>query len=202
MIRIVKSDFIKSAVLPEHYVHNSFRDIAFVGKSNVGKSSLINTLLNRKQIAKISGTPGKTKVINFYKVEFRTKDEFEGWVNFVDLPGYGYAKVSKKDRNSWEKMIELYFQQRIELKGVVLLIDIRHDKDVKDELMLNMLIQYKIPYILVATKSDKIGKTKINAQMKKLLQSYQILAEKMIPVSSKSKTGMPQLIQWIEDQLL
>ncbi len=197
MITIHESEFLKSAVLPEHYVNNSYCDIAFVGKSNVGKSSLINALLNRKKIAKVSSTPGKTRNINFFKVRFKNEDNEEGFVNFVDLPGYGYAKISKKERESWKKMLALYFTNRIELKGVILLVDVRHPKNEKDEMMLSMLKQYQIPFLIAATKSDKIG-TKTLSSVQKLAKSFLIDKQQITAVSSKTKKGLPAIITWIE----
>jgi GTP-binding protein len=197
MFSFYESEFIKSAVLPEHYAHNSFCDIAFAGKSNVGKSSLINALLNRKQIAKVSSTPGKTRNINFFKVRFKNAENIEGFINFVDLPGYGYAKISKKERDSWKQMLELYFTNRIELKGVVLLIDIRHPKDEKDEMMLALLQQFDIPFLIVATKADKIG-TKAVTAINRFSADFHIEKEQITAVSSKTKKGLPALFHWIE----
>jgi GTP-binding protein len=201
MIVITESEFIKSAVKPEHYVFNSFSDFAFVGKSNVGKSSLINALLNRKKIAKISSTPGKTKLIQFFKVRYKKDALHDGFVNFVDLPGYGYAKVSKKERESWKKMLSLYFTNRPELKGVVLLIDIRHTKDLKDEMMVEMLRLHSIPFLLVATKADKIG-TKAESAIKKLAIEFQVEATQIISVSSKTKKGLAKILDWMEKRML
>jgi GTP-binding protein len=197
MITIHESEFIKSAVVPEQYVHNSYCDIAFVGKSNVGKSSLINALLNRKKIAKVSSTPGKTRIINFFKVRYKNEENQEGFINFVDLPGYGYAKISKKERESWKKMLDLYFTNRIELKGVILLVDIRHPKDLKDEMMLSMLKNHNIPFLITATKADKIG-TKANRALTNLQQEFQIKEKQIKAVSSKTKKGLAEIISWIE----
>ena len=109
MIRIVDSVFIKSAVKPADYPPIEFTDIAFVGRSNVGKSSMINTILQRKMIAKVSSTPGKTRLINFFKIRFKDASQNDGYVTLVDLPGYGYAKVGKVEREKWKKMIVSYF---------------------------------------------------------------------------------------------
>ncbi|MCD4817491.1 MAG: ribosome biogenesis GTP-binding protein YihA/YsxC [Candidatus Cloacimonetes bacterium] len=202
MIKIVGSEFVKSAVKPEHYTYNSYVDVAFVGKSNVGKSSLLNTLTNRKKIAKISSTPGKTKLINFFKIRFKSQTDQEGFLNFVDLPGYGYAKVSKTERESWKKMIALYFKNRIELKSVILLIDIRHKMDSKDATMLQMIKEYKIPYLIAATKSDKIAKSKIAQRIKYFSNEYKVLKDNIIAVSSLNKSGKDNILAWIEKSIL
>lgn len=200
MIRIVESEFIKSGVKPEHYPSSEFADIAFVGKSNVGKSSLINTLLNRKALAKISSRPGKTKLVNFFKIRYKNADEDSGFVNFVDLPGYGYAKVSKNEKESWKKMMRDYFTQRLQLRGVVALVDIRHDPDAKDEVMINMLKDAGIPYLLAVTKSDKLSKNKAKSQLMKLKKHYS--AEYACSFSALKKIGIEQITDWIEKIIL
>ena len=199
MIRIVESKFIKSAVKPKDYLYNGYFDIAFCGKSNVGKSSLLNSLTNRKKIAKTSSTPGKTKLINFFRIRYLRDDKNEGYINFVDLPGYGYAKVSKTEREKWKIMLSDYFRQRVEIKGMILLIDIRHGFDKKDEILLEMASEHHIPLIIVATKSDKIAKTKIPSRLKKIKESN--TQREIIPVSSLKKNGLDSLLSQIEKMI-
>jgi len=202
MIRIVESNFIKSAVLPKDYPLSSYPDIAFAGKSNVGKSSMINTILNRKSIAKISSTPGKTRLVNFFEIRFKIDESDEsGFVNFIDLPGYGYAKISKTERNSWRKMVENYFIHREQLKGVIVLVDIRHKADPKDLIMVNMLKSQNIPFMIVATKSDKIAKSKIGNVLGKLALELSIDKKNFIAFSSLKKVGITGVIEWINTRI-
>lgn len=142
-----------SAVNKEQYPTDGLPEIALVGRSNVGKSSLINKLLNRKKLAHTSSSPGKTRTLNFYKIN----NEFF----FVDLPGYGYAKVSKAQRQEWGKMIESYLLERQELKGVIQLIDLRHPPTADDIAMWEWLQHYQFPTIIAATKADKISRNKL-----------------------------------------
>ena len=202
MLRIVESKFIKSAVKPIGYPASPYADIAFVGKSNVGKSSLINTLLNRKAIAKISKIPGKTRLINFFEIRFKKEGNKDGFVNFVDLPGYGYAKVSKTERTSWKKMIKNYFEQRMSLKGVIVLVDIRHKADPKDIIMLKMLRDKGIPFAVVATKSDKVAKSKLLACLKKLSAGLEVNNKNIYSFSSLKKTGIEDILNWTDNQIL
>jgi GTP-binding protein len=202
MMRIVESKFIKSAVKPNGYPASPYADIAFVGKSNVGKSSLINTLLNRKAIAKVSRTPGKTRLINFFEIRFKTKENKDGFVNFVDLPGYGYAKVSKTERATWKKMIQNYFEQRLSLKGVIALVDIRHSADPKDIVMLKMLRDEGIPFVVIATKADKVAKSKLPACLKKLSAGLEVNNKNIYLFSSLKKTGIEDILNWIDNQIL
>ena len=203
MIRIVESSYIKSAVKPGDYPVSPYWDIAFVGKSNVGKSSLINTILGRKAIAKISSTPGKTRLINFFLIRFKNdKDKMDGYMNFIDLPGYGYAKVSKSARESWKKMILAYFKQRAQLKGVVILVDARHQADLKDIIMMQMLKDRNIPFVIIATKSDKIPKSKVRNQLHKLQDGFDIGKDNIFTFSSLKKTGVENVLNWISSQIL
>ena len=203
MIRIVESNFIISAVKSRDYPVSPYWDIAFVGKSNVGKSSLINTVLGRKAIAKISSTPGKTRLINFFLIRFKIdKDKMDGYVNFIDLPGYGYAKVSKSARESWKKMILAYFEQRAQLKGVVVLVDARHQADPKDIIMMQMLKDRNIPFVIIATKSDKIPKSKVRNQLRKLENGFEIGKDNIFAFSSLKKTGVENILNWISSQIL
>ncbi|MEQ8175054.1 MAG: ribosome biogenesis GTP-binding protein YihA/YsxC [Syntrophomonadaceae bacterium] len=138
--------FVDLAALPQ----GNLPEIALVGRSNVGKSSLINKVVNRKGLAKSSSTPGKTRTINYFIVN-------DSW-HLVDLPGYGYAKVSQQERNRWQKMIEKYLQKREQLKGVIMLLDIRHEPNENDQLMKNWLLESGLPLLLIATKADKISR--------------------------------------------
>ncbi|OPX27369.1 MAG: GTP-binding protein [Candidatus Cloacimonas sp. 4484_143] len=201
-MRIVESKFVKSATKPAQYHPSPYAEIAFAGKSNVGKSSLINTLLGRKGIAKVSGTPGKTRLINFFEVRFKDKNNENGFLSFVDLPGYGYAKVSKTERAAWKKMIMTYLESRLNLNGVMLLVDIRHKADPKDILTLQMLKESNIPYAIAVTKSDKIAKSKIPSVIKKLALEFQVKKEDLFPVSSLKKTGIDAILNWVNDLIL
>ena len=143
-----------SAASKKQYPENDWPEIALAGRSNVGKSSFINTLLNRKNFARTSGQPGKTQLLNFYNIDDQ--------LHFVDVPGYGYARVSKKEREKWGKMIEEYLTTRENLKAVVSLVDIRHEPSEDDLMMYEFLKYYHIPVILVATKADKVPRGKWN----------------------------------------
>ncbi|GEA95491.1 GTPase involved in ribosome 50S subunit assembly [Weissella viridescens] len=181
-----------SAVRPEQYPKDGLPEIAFVGRSNVGKSSLTNTLINRKAFARTSSQPGKTQTLNFYRVE----DE----VYFVDVPGYGYAKVSRKEREKWGVMIETYLSQRQELKGVISLVDARHEPSEEDINMYNWLLYYEIPVLVVATKADKIARGKWNkaeSVIKKALDFDPTVSDFQM-FSSETKYGKEQVWDWIE----
>ncbi|MDP8204851.1 MAG: ribosome biogenesis GTP-binding protein YihA/YsxC [Candidatus Tenebribacter mawsonii] len=202
-MRIVESKFVKSAVKPVDYYPTAFAEIAFSGKSNVGKSTLINTLLNRKGIAKVSNKPGKTRLINFFEIRFKIdKKELEGFFSFVDLPGYGYAKVSKTQRDSWKRMILTFFENRKQLRGVVCLVDIRHKADPKDILMIQMLQSMNIPFMVAATKSDKIPKSKANDAILKLKIGLNLADQQIFSCSSLKKRGIDKILNWITDRVV
>ncbi|MDP8268142.1 MAG: ribosome biogenesis GTP-binding protein YihA/YsxC [Candidatus Tenebribacter davisii] len=202
-MRIVESKFVKSAVKPKDYYPTSFAEIAFAGKSNVGKSTLINTILNRKGIAKVSNKPGKTRLINFFEIRFKIdKKEQEGFFSFVDLPGYGYAKVSKTQRDSWKKMILTFFENRQQLRGVVCLVDIRHKADPKDILMIDMIQSMQIPFVVAATKSDKIPKSKVNSIIIKLKNELHLEEKQIFACSSLKKRGIDNILNWITDRVI
>ncbi|MDR3190928.1 MAG: ribosome biogenesis GTP-binding protein YihA/YsxC [Lactobacillaceae bacterium] len=184
-----------SAVQPSQYPTIGLPEIAFVGRSNVGKSSLTNTLINRKAFARTSSQPGKTQTLNFYKVE----DE----VFFVDVPGYGYAKVSKKMREEFGKMIETYLTERSQLKGVVSLVDARHEPSEEDIAMYNWLTYFDIPVLVVATKADKISRGKWNRAesiIKKALEFDSANSDFQM-FSSLTKAGKDEVWAWIEARM-
>ena len=146
------ADILLSAANKSHYPKDEIPEVALAGRSNVGKSSFINTLLNRKNLARTSGKPGKTQLLNFFNIDDKLR--------LVDVPGYGYARVSKKEREKWGRMIEEYLTSRENLKAVVSLVDFRHEPSADDVQMYEFLKYYEIPVILVATKADKIPRGK------------------------------------------
>jgi len=157
-MKVVSSDIVISAVKPEQYPETDLPEFALAGRSNVGKSSFINKMLNRKGLARISSKPGKTQTLNFYLI-----NEI---LHFVDVPGYGYAKVSKTERAAWGRMIETYFTTREQLRAVVLIVDLRHPPTADDVMMYDFLKHYEIPCIVIATKADKIPKGKWQKHLK------------------------------------
>lgn len=181
-MKITSAVFIKSCTEQTHFPKENVPEIAFVGRSNVGKSSLINSLVLRRDLVKTSSTPGKTQVINFFLIN----DAF----NFVDLPGYGYAKVPKEIRDKWGPMIEGYLSNRKELKAVVFILDIRHLPTEDDKRMKKWLDYYKIPVIYVATKADKIKPNEIIKHIEKIREILELEKENAIlHFSAKTKTG-------------
>ncbi|GAK60402.1 probable GTP-binding protein engB [Candidatus Vecturithrix granuli] len=182
--------FIKSAVKPEQYPQHNLPEIAFIGRSNVGKSSLLNTLVNKKNLARISNTPGRTQQINFFHIDEK--------LCFVDLPGYGYAKVPESVRKQWKPMIESYLTQSQHLKGVVLIVDARHKPTQHDVLMREWLLSYQIPTIIVATKIDKIPKTKRQKQLNLIGDTLNVQAtESFLTFSALTAEGVKTVWQAI-----
>lgn len=179
------ADILLSATNKSHYPQDDIPEVALAGRSNVGKSSFINTMLNRKNLARTSGKPGKTQLLNFFNIDDKLR--------FVDVPGYGYARVSKKDREKWGKMIEEYLTTRDNLRAVVSLVDLRHEPSADDVQMYEFLKYYKIPVILVATKADKIPRGKWNkheSMIKKKLDFDR--TDTFIIFSSVNKTGVEE----------
>ncbi|WP_054706869.1 ribosome biogenesis GTP-binding protein YihA/YsxC [Bacillus sp. JCM 19041] len=162
-MKVTKADLEHVAVKPEQYPKSQFPELALAGRSNVGKSSFINKMLNRKGLARTSGQPGKTQTLNFYEINER--------LYFVDVPGYGYAKVSKTERAAWGRMIEEYLSEREQLKAVLQLVDIRHKPSEDDQLMYDWMKHFGIPVILVATKADKLTKSKAQKQLSVIAKS-------------------------------
>ncbi|WP_114569938.1 ribosome biogenesis GTP-binding protein YihA/YsxC [Exiguobacterium flavidum] len=179
-MKIYKADFITSGVTPEHYPEPLFPEIALAGRSNVGKSSFINKLVQRKALARTSSKPGKTQTLNFFNIN----DE----VTFVDVPGYGYAKVSKTEREAWGKMMEKYFTSREILKGVVLLVDFRHEPSADDVTMYDFLKYYNIPVILVATKLDKIKRSQRDKHISAIKRKLQFDGQDVF-ITFSAETG-------------
>jgi len=179
---IIKSaEFVTSAVKPDQYPPLKYPEMAFAGRSNVGKSSLINTLVNRKRLVKTSSTPGRTQLINFFDINNR--------FTFVDLPGYGYAKVPTAVRKKWGPMIETYLSGRDSLKGVVVIMDIRRTPREEEHHLIAWLAHYSIARILVLTKADKLSKTKQDKHTAAVASSLEVDSSELILFSAKSRQG-------------
>ncbi|MFF2874759.1 ribosome biogenesis GTP-binding protein YihA/YsxC [Gottfriedia sp. NPDC057991] len=186
-MKVTTADIVISAVRPNQYPDTQFPEIALAGRSNVGKSSFINKMLNRKALARTSSKPGKTQTLNFFLINEQ--------LFYVDVPGYGYAKVSKKEREAWGKMIETYITTREQLRAVILLVDLRHSPTEDDVMMYNFLKHYGIPVIIVATKADKIPKGKWDKHAKVVREKLQIEeGDELILFSSE--TGMGKEKAW------
>lgn len=187
----MKAEYIKSAYYFKDCPALNFPEIAFIGKSNVGKSSLINTLVERKTLVKTSKTPGKTKTINFFMVE--------DYLIFVDLPGYGYASISKKERKNFDRMIETYLEQRKQLACIFLLLDIRREPDKNDMQIYNWVVSRGIKHILVFTKTDKLSRNLVNNRINAILPTFNLKHENIILFSSKTKKGVEKTWEIISE---
>ncbi|MEW6078674.1 MAG: ribosome biogenesis GTP-binding protein YihA/YsxC [Thermodesulfobacteriota bacterium] len=189
---IIKSaTFVTSAVKPAQYPGQDLPEIAFAGRSNVGKSSLINRLVNRRNLVKTSSTPGKTRLINFFNIDDR--------MLFVDLPGYGYAKVSHAEQKTWGPMVETYLTGRTVLKGAALLLDLRRQPREDEFMLLDLFSRHAIPYIIVLTKADKLKKAAQKEQRRAIASDFGLDENDLILFSAKSGLGKEDILTAIEE---
>ena len=187
-MRIKQSEFIISAVKRNQYPVDNRAEIAFVGRSNVGKSSIINSITNRKKLAKVSSTPGKTRLVNFFLIN----NDFY----LVDLPGYGYAKVSKSEKEKWGKMIERYLNTSMMLKKVYLLVDIRHEPNANDKQMYEWIVASGYEPVIIATKLDKINRSQKDKHLKMLREGLRLKKGTLIiPFSAQTKQGREEIYE-------
>lgn len=195
MLNIVKSELEAVAVKPSQYPKEGLVEIAFAGRSNVGKSSLLNLLTSRKNLARVSGAPGKTRTINFYRIN----DSFR----IVDLPGYGYAKISRKVADQWGDMMEMYLENRHDLKKVIQLVDIRHEPTSLDKQMYEYLQYFGLDGIVVATKMDKVSGNELRKNISNIRKSLNLRGDDVIiPISSLKRQGQDKLLEVIESLLV
>lgn len=189
-MEIKKAEFVISAVKKAQYPGDGRPEIAFVGRSNVGKSTLINTLTNRRKLVKVSSTPGKTRLINFFLINDN--------MYFVDLPGYGYAKVSKKEKENWGYIMEQYLVERDQLKKIVLLVDSRHKPTSDDINMYNWIKHYNYEVLVVGTKLDKLKRNDINKNKKIIRDTLKMdKDDKILLISSLNKEGKEEVLEQI-----
>jgi len=184
-----------SAVKPEQYPHTDFPDLAFAGRSNVGKSSFINKVLLRKSLARTSSKPGKTATINFFNID--------DCINFVDLPGYGYARVSKEEKKKWATMIETYLNTRETLSQVILLVDSRHEPTNDDEIMLNFIRAVCDRVVIVASKIDKLKASERNDALMRIIRKLKLSGDDIIiPFSAVTGEGADMFWDYVNTMIL
>lgn len=187
---IKKAELETVAVLPSQYPKLMLPEIALAGRSNVGKSSMINRVLNRKALARTSSTPGKTRTINFYCINEQ--------VRLVDLPGYGYAKASKDEKVKWGKMIEDYLETRENLRIVFLVVDLRHEPSENDKMMMEWIRAYGLNFAIICTKSDKLTRNQVNKNLAVIKKSLMLSSEDVIiPFSSQTGDGKDRILSLI-----
>lgn len=189
-MHVKSAEFVTSAVKPDQYPPPDYPEVAFAGRSNVGKSSLINKLVNRRSLVKTSSTPGRTQLINFFLVN--------GNLSLVDLPGYGYAKVPAAVRKQWGPMVEAYIANRSNLKAVVLLMDIRRTPKAEEFNLMDWLQHHEIPMILVLTKADKLSRTQQGKQRQAAADVLGLEPDDFVLFSAKSGLGRPALWELID----
>ena len=191
---MIKSvELVVTAFDKKQYPSDNLLQIAVVGRSNVGKSSFINAILNRRNYARVSSKPGKTRGINFYKIN--------NMFYLVDLPGYGYAAVSKEMKKQWGLNIETYFKISDKLKYVLMLVDIRHLPTEDDIIMVNYLKNMEIPFTIIATKSDKLSKTAVQKSIREIAGEFKISPDIITPFSSLKKQGVDEVLMIIEKNI-
>ncbi|RWR11130.1 ribosome biogenesis GTP-binding protein YihA/YsxC [Siminovitchia fortis] len=186
-MKVNNVEMVISAVKPDQYPDDGLPEFALAGRSNVGKSSFINKMINRKSLARTSSKPGKTQTLNFYRIEET--------LYFVDVPGYGFAKVSKREREAWGQMIETYLTTRKELRAVMLIVDLRHPPTEDDVLMYDFLKHYEIPCVVIATKADKIPRGKWSKHSKITKEKLNMIPEDELIIFS-SETGEGKETAW------
>lgn len=189
-MKITSAKYLTSVVEEEKILNDEVPEFAFVGRSNVGKSSFINALTGVKNLAKTSSTPGLTKMINYFLIN----NSFR----FVDLPGYGYAKTGQKHLANWAHLMEKYLVSSTSLKTVFVLVDSRHEPSELDKMMIDFLMHYQIPFIVIATKVDKLAKSKIPQSLSKIAKVLSIRREIVLPFSSVTLFGKDKLLEYIE----
>ncbi len=192
-MHVKTTEFIKSATKPAHYPESNLPEIAFAGRSNVGKSSLINVLVNRKNLVRTSSTPGRTQLINFFDVN--------GTFTLVDLPGYGFAKVPLDVKRQWGPMMETYLAERVNLQGVVLIFDVRRIPKGEDLQLLSWLRTYGVPPILVVTKCDKVSKNERSRQLALIAKELEVERGELCCFSALSREGVEGIWGRIEELL-
>jgi len=189
-MKVTSAEFIKSAVDPSQYPHDLLPEVAFVGRSNVGKSSLINTLVNRKRLARTSNTPGRTQLVNFFLVNKK--------FSFVDLPGYGYAKVPVSVKRGWKAMVEGYLEGRKNLRLVVMILDIRREPSADDAMLIQWLRSNLVEIVFVLTKADKFSRSRVNMSRRKIGEYLRVSYEELIPFSARTRYGKDEIWRVIE----
>ena len=200
---ITKAAYLASAVRRDQYPEEQRPAVAFIGRSNVGKSSLINSLTRIRQLAHVSGKPGKTQTINFYELLMRIDGGEERHpVHLVDLPGYGYAKAARESRKTWAKFIEEYFLHAENLHFVCLLLDIRHAPMPSDRKMFEWLVSHDIPVLVVATKADKLGRTARQKQLSLMRRTLDVPDLSILPYSVPKNEGRTELLDVMKEYLL
>lgn len=200
---ITKAAYLASAVRRDQYPEEQHPAVAFIGRSNVGKSSLINSLTRIRQLAHVSGKPGKTQTINFYELLMRIDGGEERHpVHLVDLPGYGYAKAARESRKTWAKFIEEYFLHAENLHFVCLLLDIRHAPMPSDSKMFDWLVSHDIPVLVVATKADKLGRTARQKQLSLMRRTLGVPDLSILPYSVPKNEGRTELLDVMKEYLL
>jgi GTP-binding protein len=192
-MKILRAEWLATAAGPEGFPESTVPEVTFLGRSNVGKSSLLNALVQRKKLARTSSAPGKTRLIHFFKIERPERE-----THFVDLPGYGYAKVSKSERKNWQRLIESYLEERPTLRAAVLLQDLRRDFSDDETLLIDWLHERGIPVLLAITKIDKLKPMRRAARLRALKATIDLPAANVIATSSEKRIGLDELWQAID----
>ena len=189
MLKITNAEFITSAASKAQFIKTEKPIIAVCGKSNVGKSSFINMLANRKKLAKVSKEPGRTRLINYF--------DFGGFI-LADLPGYGFARVSKQEKLKWAKLLDDFFAEKSSISHVFSLADIRHEPTADDEQMIEYLYYHLVPFTVIATKADKLSKAQQARSVTQIAATYKCGADNIIATSSETRQGLEKVLEIIE----